>query len=239
MRVVDESAWVKGSNKAACLSAGTPIPVSTTSIRTRTRGPAGSADARTSTRPASVNLTAFATRLVTTCESLVGSPQSTCGRDGSQATVRSRPRLRAVSPSMVVTSSSRVSTSKSSRSSSNRPASIFEKSRMSLMMPSRVRLAPCTPVASRCCSGVSVVRSRRSLSPMTPLSGVRISWLIVARKSDFCREASMASSRACASCAWVRSRSATRASCSPTRAAICSMSSKRHRGGAEVITTTA
>ena len=67
---------------------------------------------------------------------------------------------------------------------------------MSLISPSSVRPATWTPDDSRCCSGVSEVRSRRSLRPITPLSGVRISWLMVARKSDFWREASIASSRA-------------------------------------------
>ena len=32
--------------------------------------------------------------------------------------------------------------------------------------------------------------------PMTPFMGVRISWLMLARKSDFSRDASVASSRA-------------------------------------------
>ena len=35
---------------------------------------------------------------------------------------------------------------------------------------------------------------------MTPFIGVRISWLMVARNSDLCREAAIASSRASASC---------------------------------------
>ena len=110
---------------------------------------------------------------------------------------------------------------------------------MSLISPSSVRPAPWTPDDSRCCSGVSEVRSRRSLRPITPLSGVRISWLIVARKSDFWREASIASSRARATSAWARSRSATRASCSATRPAMVSISSWRYSGGAEVMVTTA
>ena len=50
---------------------------------------------------------------------------------------------------------------------------------------------------------------------MTPLSGVRISWLIVARNSDLCRDAAIASSRASASWSRERSRSATRLSWSP------------------------
>ena len=40
------------------------------------------------------------------------------------------------------------------------------------------------------CSGVSSVSIRRPVMPMTPLSGVRISWLIVARNSDLRRVSS-------------------------------------------------
>ena len=40
------------------------------------------------------------------------------------------------------------------------------------------------------CSGVRSVPSSSSVMPITPLSGVRISWLMLARNSDFEREAS-------------------------------------------------
>ena len=43
--------------------------------------------------------------------------------------------------------------------------------------------------------------------PMTPFSGVRISWLMLARNSDFRREASSAAACACASSSWLRWRS--------------------------------
>ncbi len=47
---------------------------------------------------------------------------------------------------------------------------------------------------------------------MTPLSGVRISWLIVARNSDLARDACKASSRASAISSAAQERSATWAS---------------------------
>ena len=62
---------------------------------------------------------------------------------------------------------------------------------------------------------------------MTPFMGVRISWLIVARNSDLRRDASIAWSRASASSAAERSRSATR----PSMAAICSMRSRECSSG--------
>ena len=95
------------------------------------------------------------------------------------------------------------------------------------MIPSSARLATWTPDASRCWSVVSSLRSSRSLSPITPLSGVRISWLIVARNSDFCRDASIAASRASARARSARSRSATRPSSTATCSTIDWIISKR------------
>ena len=48
--------------------------------------------------------------------------------------------------------------------------------------------------------------------PMTPFNGVRISWLMLARKSDFRRDASTASSRATCRDASDSSSSAVRSS---------------------------
>ena len=67
------------------------------------------------------------------------------------------------------------------------------------MTPSSACPAPRTPSAYCRCSGSSSVVSSRSLSPITPFMGVRISWLIVARNVDLARDASSAASRARAS----------------------------------------
>ena len=72
--------------------------------------------------------------------------------------------------------------------------------------------APWSAPARARCSSSSSVRISRSVRPSTPFIGVRISWLIVARNCDFICEASMAWSRASASSAAARSRSATRPS---------------------------
>ena len=53
-----------------------------------------------------------------------------------------------------------------------------------------------TTSASSRWSGVSSVPSSRPLIPITAFIGVRISWLIVARKALFARVAASASSRA-------------------------------------------
>ena len=46
------------------------------------------------------------------------------------------------------------------------------------------------------CSRSSSVSSSSSVMPITPFSGVRISWLMLARNSDFACDASMARSAA-------------------------------------------
>ena len=83
-------------------------------------------------------------------------------------------------------------------SMSIRPASIFEKSRMSLMIVSsaspRVADGRRRSRAARRSSGVS---SSRPLMPITAFIGVRISWLIVARNALFASLAASAAARAC------------------------------------------
>ena len=60
----------------------------------------------------------------------------------------------------------------------------------------------------RACAGSSRERSSTSIIPSTPFIGVRISWLIAARKVDFARSAASA----CARAASARSRSRSAAS---------------------------
>ena len=81
--VVDASAWVNGSKRCPIRAASTPTPVSATSTRS-TVAPSATAPAvaRMKTSPRSVNFTAFEPRLVRTCASRVGSPESTSGTSG-------------------------------------------------------------------------------------------------------------------------------------------------------------
>ena len=69
------------------------------------------------------------------------------------------------------------------------------------MIPRRASPEVRTPLAYWRWMSVSELSRRRPVRPMTPFMGVRISWLIVARKSDFCRDDARASSRASASSA--------------------------------------
>ena len=64
---------------------------------------------------------------------------------------------------------------------------------MSLMTVSKASPAVCTPWVYCRWTSSSGVSSSNPVSPMTPFIGVRISWLMVARNSDFSRDASNAS----------------------------------------------
>ena len=81
-------------------------------------------------------------------------------------------------------------------SSSSRPASIFEKSSTSLITPSSASPDSEAVATYERWAESSSVSERISSIPITPLSGVRISWLMLARNSDFAREAAIASASA-------------------------------------------
>ncbi len=66
------------------------------------------------------------------------------------------------------------------------------------MMTSRPSAEVATASANWRCSSSSSVSSSRAVSPITPFIGVRISWLMLARNSDFIRDPATASSRAVA-----------------------------------------
>ena len=144
-RVVELSPWRKGLKIDSTRSGATPIPVSRTSTRKRGAAAVPSRVARIATSPSAVNFTALDPRFVSTCSRRVGSPEASCGTSGLHETWRSSDFARAVSASTPATWSSRSRTSKSTISSSRRPASILEKSRMSLISASSDRLDRSTP----------------------------------------------------------------------------------------------
>jgi len=117
------------------------------------------------------------------------------------STTTSRPLASAFSATRVHTLWMTRSTSKSVGSRLILPASILEKSRMSLMMPSRWWAALLT--LSSCWRWRSVAMSRRIrwVRPMMAFIGVRISWLMLARKELLERLAASAASLAAASSA--------------------------------------
>ena len=198
LRVVELSACENDSKIVCSLSGAIPMPVS------RTLNAIVASAARwfsairtvTSISPDSVNLIAFPTRLTMIWRSRPGSPSRRSGTPGATFNSTSRffwwPRI--ASERIV---SRRVSSSEKPIDSRRMcPASILEKSRMSLTICSSASADDLTMPRYSRWSAVSSVSSTRSVMPMTPFIGVRISWLMLARKSLLTRLASSAASLA-------------------------------------------
>ena len=135
-----------------------------------------------------------------------GSPRQAPRASGSISTEKARPFSVAGSWKVWRMLSATLSNAKSCWESSRRPASILERSRTSLMTASssspEVRM---TPSRSRCLSLISS-KAMTSAIASTPFSGVRISWLMLARNCDLSTLAALAWSRATTSSpmAWRR-----------------------------------
>ena len=100
-----------------------------------------------------------------------------------------------------LSSSLSMATSVSSRVSL--PASILDRSRMSLMTWSSCSPAVLIVPSCPACFRVTPSRRIRCAMPRMAFMGVRISWLMLARNTDFARLACSAASFASAACCWV------------------------------------
>ena len=125
---------------------------------------------------------------------------------GSTKASIDRPFFSTCTDSVSVVPSIRARSENGASSSSMRPASIFEKSSTSSMMRSSAAAELRTVPTRRFWRSFRGSRSSSSAVPTTPFIGVRISWLIVARKVDLAWLAASASSRA----VWAASRSLRR-----------------------------
>ena len=204
-RVVEPSACRNASKILSRASGRMPIPVSATSKRRSilaSPAPWGrfSRAILTEIAPASVNLTALPIRLCRICRSRLGSARTWDGRSPAIWQSSFRPLDLADSACISTVSRARVRRSKSICSKSRWPASIFEKSRMSLMMRSSERAERWMVSAYWRCFSCKGVLSSSSVIPNTPFIGVRISWLMVARNSLFALLAASACSLASRSC---------------------------------------
>ena len=179
-------------------SGAIPIPVSDTAT---TSSPASRRAWTATVPPAGVNLTALPTRLTTTClkRSSSDSTSPTSSATSSSSPIpwraaRSRTSERAYS--------SAPGTEKTVGSSRICPASIFDRSRISLSSSSRcrpeLRMSP-RYSSCRSFSSPNMPPSSTSEKPMTALSGVRSSWDMLARNSDLWRPATSRSRRLMAS----------------------------------------
>ena len=158
--------------------------------------------------PTGVNFTAFWQRFTRHWRSFSRSHWSRGRSPGSQLTLS--PFFRA--SGRIVATASRMSWagSTSAMMSRTRPASILEMSRIEVM--SWRRFSPFSMMIPRYsfCSSVSGPPSPSSIIseyPITLVSGVRSSWLIVARKLDFSRSSSFSRAKLSSSCRFFSWRS--------------------------------
>ena len=184
-RVVELSAWENLSKSRSRLFWGIPTPVSETLKRMVTWSASSfSRMARIITSPFSVNLMALPARLTIIWRRRPGSPHSSEGTSECIIQRYSSSFSWAFHASTSPISSKVVLKSKSIISRSTFPASIFDRSRISFIIDKRPSALRFMEVAYSCCSDVRSVFFNNSIMPMMPFKGVRISWLIFARKSD-------------------------------------------------------
>ena len=137
LRVVVVSACVNALNNLSCCSSLIPMPVSRTeNLNCPDDASFCKKVSFISTSPASVNLIAFPNKLTSICFSLTGSTTANLGIFGLMFNRSSRPFFAAWYLIMSVACSTSSIMSVLIRSSSILPASIFEKSSMSLIIPS-------------------------------------------------------------------------------------------------------
>ena len=143
-----------------------------------------------------MNLSALFSRLIITCRNLVISPMMASGVWGSIIYARSRPFSAALVArrSRVFSTASR--RSKACFSNSSFPASILEKSRMSLIIVNNASLLKRMVSTKSFCSKSRSVSLSRLVMPIMAFIGVRISWLILARKALLASLAAIAAARA-------------------------------------------
>jgi len=170
------SAWVKLSNILPRFFGEMPMPVSITSMRSNARASSCcTVEILSSTLPLSVNLMALPTRLISTCCRCKGSPRKANPVSGLKRTERLTPFFSTCGRNISSVPLTSLCRSKSVFSETSLPLSIFDRSRM-LSINFSSNCADCFRVlTSVFCSSSSRVLISRSLAPITPLSGVRIS----------------------------------------------------------------
>ena len=190
------SAWVNASNTLSFCSSLIPIPVSLT-INLTVMSSLFWIDTfsiTTSIVPlSSVNLTAFEIKLISTCLIFTGSDfRRREEKDGSIHNVKSISFLAAFVAYVSITFSNSSIGLKKTSSSSTYPFSIFDISRISLIIESKSSELFLMIWTNSSCSLSKFVDFKNFVKPTIPLSGVLISWDIFAKKRLFVLFASSA-----------------------------------------------
>ena len=158
-------------------------------------------------RPCGVNFSALPARFSSTWRQRRPSASTWSGTPGPTAQPSTSPRCAACTCSGASVWCSTSRSSSGSGRSSSLSASMREMSSRSLMICISVCADCCTSCRWCRCWSSSGPASTTSVRPSTPFIGVRISWLMWARKLLLARLAASAASRACSSavCAAFRS----------------------------------
>ncbi len=161
---------------------------------------------------------ALLTRFSSTCRTRTTSPRTSTGTPSS--TWKSRSRFFSVARGLVMIwiSSTALRRSKGTFSITIMPASILEKSRISLITVKRWSAEVWTKPSSFSCSSHMSVSDSRPVMPITPLRGVRSSWLMLARNSLLAR---LARIRACSRFSTSPSISLKASTSCPTSSPLC------------------
>ena len=182
------------SNTRGSSSSGIPAPVSRTA-RTTCRGRARS---ETSISPAKVNFSALERRLRVIFSHMSRSTWTSSGQ-GSGLTTRRSPARSMAERKVLARSAVSAARSVGSNEAWRRPASAREKSsRVLTSLRSRIPLRWSVERRARCPGGSGSRTSARlsSAGPRIRVSGVRSSWLTLARKSVLARSMASAASLA-------------------------------------------
>ena len=138
LRVVEASAWANAWKRCFCAAGAIPMPLSRMrKLSCATDSVSLCSSTRRETSPRLVNLIPLPSRLVSTWRKRVASPRRWMGTAGSVKPASSIPFAWAVPASRSSVPSTTSCKLKSRISNVSLPASIFEKSRMSLMTVSR------------------------------------------------------------------------------------------------------
>ncbi len=189
--VIESSAWRNLSNIPGNFSLAIPMPVSLITNSSRVISPVAPMLLTLMLMvPVGVNLTALPVILTNICVRRVASPESVTGTVSSTNALKLNP-FSLISPmnnTWTKCITSRIL--KAADSIRIIPASIFERSRMSLIMASRFSPATCIDSINSVNRASLFLFFNKLVNPKITFIGVRISWLMLAIKFSFIKEAS-------------------------------------------------
>ena len=195
-RFAAESTWVKRWKRCRFAASGMPTPVSRTATRSRPPSAAIEAEARLdAARLGELD------RVADEVDQHLPEPRRRRRRatgGTSSATVALTSRSRPPQPAAISATTSRTQAAHVRRRAvEGDPVRLELREVEDVVQDRRAAAAPSrTAIAARSrWAGSRSVRRIRSSMPITPFIGVRISWLMVARNSDFATDAPSASSR--------------------------------------------